>query len=320
MRKTSVRLVLAALAAAVLAGCASSPSRKLMEQHYGGHAGRSEALNVALASGLTECTEEGCTPLADLPRAELPAELRDAPSYVDRNARQYNANMYWAGATLLGASNSIGLGRFAASGLMVVEALLKPSILPHAALKPQVIAWMPKALAEDAKAAERQLEAMLQEAVRKHLPEGYALAGTPEKAIVPEGHILEYVTGPGCADPEQGPREEQCWLDVWAAKPEALDRAPGWVGVSGPVWHWRPWEPGARNVGHSATIRAEVNALMPNGILFQNHPTMYTAEDLVKLSAELPAWVYLYWPPTEATGAPLMFNQGRVLFFLEPKT
>lgn len=303
-----------ALAALGLAGCASSPPINYAQRHadagdYNGNAHRSQALNVAVATGLTECKDGKCAPLSDVPRLKLPESLQGVS-----NAQIIESlSDAWALGSAVGHFTGVatalpGLSNFGSGLFMLGSFLLGPTHMNHPASQATMLAWMPKSMAEDKKQAWRDMIDMVRGAYPREI-HGYHVADLSNN----ESIINLKIDGKASCEKPYG-----CGVLLAFNIPGAVGLSPAWLEQE-PSYVWTNWHIGSTSESSFNSI-----TIYPSRTKLETHEKLPWPDDInsliffAKLSENLPKWVYIYLPPTDAHNYPVMLNQGKPLLFIEP--
>lgn len=292
-----------------LSGCATTPNYAKKHAQAGDYnytPSRSKALNVAVATGLTQCDEEGCAPLSDVPRDKLPASMQNM-SNVEIMDAVTNALVIGKGiGQMVGAIGVItGLGNIA-GGLMSLGTLfIGPSHLANPATQGFFIAWMPKSMAGSPAEARKLMGRILFKAAPRQFPGRRHM------------HVKKFAEGAGTKVTFCDDNNKDCWIPnvavyVWENKP-SVARQPDWLGGE-PAYVWQNWPAGAYEDYGNGVIGANW-ARTEHGMPVTKMRAYFRA-----WSANLPKWVYIYMPPVEGhVSYPVMFHRGKALLFIEPK-
>lgn len=305
---------LAAAGALALTGCASTTNyaqRHADLGHYSADPSRSRALNVAVATGLTECEAGQCKPLSDMPRSELPESLRAASNIKITETLADAWSVGHGAAQIAGAASVVsGLSGWSAGVLSIGSIFLEPSTLDDPALVPTMIAWMPKLMADSPAQAREKMMKMVADALPRGKFQGY---GVEIDRYGEFSVAAAFVKAGMCGS------QVACAIDLHSvSKPSIVKGPPDWLQED-LAYVWTNWERGATTSAELRNI-----SLLVYRVDTESHASLPWPEDLnaraylAKLSANLPEWVYIYLPPTEAHGYPLILNQGEPLLFVEP--
>jgi len=311
--------VVALVATAILTGCTNAKMER-METYSQRQADVSMARNVALYSSLTE--EDG--PLLDIPRSELPNNLKGASDHEVANSFDTVGLSTLGIAQFNGFAVPAGMSDAAAGAMSVVGGLFLPDRAPHPALRHQVLAWMPLDAAPSGKEAAAKLKGMVKLAFIDSMPEGYTYTerkvtktptfGSPYTVVYPT------IEGPGC--PNENGLECRVW---WSIGEEPLqESAPSWSGSEGMSYAWLNWPDGADEPdfrdSFSAFFRVQyAESDRDYGTTRNDWLKVHGHEVFKKMSSMLPNWIYLYVPPAEKHPYPAIFNHGETHLFVEPE-
>lgn len=204
-------LISMALAAAVLTGCASQTNwvkKSVAEGNYAYNPARSEALNVAVATGLTTCDKAGkCSPLDDTPRQKLAGSLRGLSD--DELGKALNAaNAIGSVGQIAGLTTGVTSG-WGSLGLSVMTFFMNGPTDPAGVT--QVLMWMPASKADSAEQAHQ---------IGKRI---VSAAFSTEMEKIPSMHGIHLALG--------------CWT------PKLSRVTPSWIG-SGASYVWQNWRRG----------------------------------------------------------------------------
>lgn len=280
---------------------------------------RSTALNLALATGLTR-KETG--PLTDLPRADLPQDLRNAPSSTFQNSSNLTTHLAMSGLNFAKMGNAIqGLSFNLRGGADMAMALFAPKQLPHPATTVQTLAWMPGSQAENKKQAKEQMESIVREAVLRTMVEDYGWTTYEQEVDIggtltgPKLVMRTFFKGGG-----QCGITVHCYVGANVSSPHKSAGTPDLIGPAGPAWSWRNWlwrdkSTKRRRLAGFVDVRTlefgipeeavDIGLSDWRGFLFN-------------LSKHYPDWVVVYYPPSQEANYPALFRQGQELLFVEP--
>lgn len=309
--------VVALMATAILTGCTNAKKER-METYSQRQADVSMARNVALYSSLTE--EDG--PLLDIPRSDLPNNLKGASDHEVANTFDS------VGLTTLGIAQFNGFavpsGMSVAGAMSIVGGLFLPDRAPHPALRHQILAWMPVDAAQNGEEAAARLKGMVKQAFIDSMPEGYTY--TERKEIktpvfgAPFTKLYPTIEGPGCPN-DQG-LECRVWWSI-GEKP-MVATAPIWSGSQEESYAWLNWPDGADEPDYSKSFSAFFLVQYARRDydygLHRNDWLEVHGHDLFhKMSSKLPNWIFLYTPPGKDHPYPAIFNNGVTHLFVEPQ-
>lgn len=192
------------------------------------------------------------------------------------------------------------LSRLGEAGALGVLAFLSGGPGPEQGL--YLFGWMPRTEARNPREAREAFQPIVLDALAKALPEHEISLAPPRWRPDPENprgifHHLR-LDGPAC-DP--------CGIysEIWSGwtRNPARVRAPETLGRY-PAWRWGGDNAAGRWGGYPFVEGLTVEQRL---LFFQ------------ELSRHLPEWAYFYLPPSEMLlDFPLMINQGRPLYFIEP--
>lgn len=270
---------------------------------------KSLALNIALHSGLTN--EKG--PLIDAAEADLQEALKGASDHATANAVSSTIDATVALKALLAPGKLFGY-----SPLLFI---FSPSQLPHPALYPQIIAWMPRSEAADEKTAAQAIKTKITTAFLNSLPanysfEEYYVEYSPLLARKYKSRFLSLV-GPGCPNAEG----LECRIDVSVQKPNIINSTPKWIEHTEESFYWKNWNDGATHPQSSIGIYVYYAKNKEISREYQNNwMNDYQDEVLTKMSKQLDGWIYIYAPPTTKKPYPIMLNFGNIFYFAKPNS
>lgn len=323
-------LLLFAAAIPVSAPAASKPDKN--NPAYERLPGKSLALNIALATGLT--TEKG--PLRDAARSELDQDLRDVPTatfslFSTRNKQAIEGVRGLAGNMLpklaaqlspklaghLGPNLSPTMG-----GIALFSAVFGPTEQPHPVLKRHVIAWMPAELASDRKQAVKVMDELLMKAMYSAYTEDEGWSQRPQRYTYNTTLMgLQVVDVQALEGGDACGTKAICFGKTVISKPIEVAHAPTYLG-GGQSYLWRNYLPGETDFD---ILRCEVfvNAVLPDRpTRFYEQPYSEFLRDgrrfWTAITARMPPWFFYYMPPDAQRAYPTLINQGRELVFVEP--
>lgn len=315
-------LLCATMALLILSGCSGSPQKTApaapslsdmpMAQY---DPGASQALNVAIAAGLTDPMKG---PLFDVKRADLPPEVRTQPAPDVARQITRGLDLAMAADLFAGGARGMSAGSQNVFGALYLISAVAGGAPKHPAAEAQEIVWMPKHMAPSADAAAELLKSMTMQAVVKVLiDQGWSAqqiqADTGGLMKTRIETLTTYAGGDVC-----GVRVH-CILSTYADKPVDVPRTPAVAG-GGPAWVWRnrvhdqqksfdkgfSWGLSERDINpphtlnHGRQLRLDYEALMQ------------------QMTRNLPDWVYVYRPPGKSRPYPRIYHRGNELTFVEP--
>jgi len=313
--KRVLTIAASAVALVALSGCAGSPinyaQRHADHGHYDGNPDRSRALNVAIATGLTECENGQCAPLDDVARSRLPESMHGV-SNMDMIDDLSDAWSVGHGvAQMAGMADALtGLSGTTSGMLSIGSFLLEPGEMKDPAMVPTIVAWMPKSMAADPSDAQK----MMMSIVSKAMPEGAFQGYQVEVDQYAESSLAATFTqGSGCNS------QTSCAVDINpVSEPVGVKTSPDWLH-EGPAYAWTNWKRGQTSAGGFNHIWLDVYRVETDSHEYLPWPDDLNARAyLARVSENLPAWAYIYLPPTEQNNYPVMLNQGKPLLFVEP--
>lgn len=303
----------ATIVALAITGCAGVNRAQMYADQglYMANPTRSRALNVAVATGLTECDGDKCSPLHDVPRSKLPLSLRavDNSQIADSLSAAWGVG-YGVGQIQGMVSAFTGFSNLASGLLSISDALLGPTTMKDPALVPTIIAWMPQSMTKTPRMAR---EAII-ETVAESLPRG-EFSGREVRVKLEKAHNRMWVSFKGDGDCND---DVTCSLFVGFSEPAETDVGPSWA-TAGPAYVWLNWGRGQKSDGSFHNIQLDIVHYNTERGERELWPSDLNARAyLMQVSANLPKWVYIYLPPTKAHPYPVMLNQGEQLLFVEP--
>ncbi len=272
-----------------LAACSTVPKQKAYDPD------KSLALNLAEAGGFTELSDQYVS-------AEDYDKLHSSGAGVV-------AGVGWAGANLAMPAPGFSSGWGFGLGLL---SMVRSTYTPERAR--QIVAWMPREMAEDPLDAQEKFRAIATEALDKTLAE---LKWTPDEFEFSrrEGDLITATSfqtiGGGCPD-ASAPLNERCIAAVFVQVPETADTSPQFFGRgSYPSYFFK-----ADGIYHGRVT------LVGRGHADVDLPRFY-----LTLSKHLPEWAYFYIPPKQyirlhETGNldfPQIYYRGKMELFVRPK-
>lgn len=297
----------------ILSGCASNyAARHLSDGSYTMHPNRSEALNVAAASGLTDCNAGECKPITDVPRSKLPESMQHVSNSDIAGDILDSLTVAQGIGQAAGVVNVVsGVGNVTAGLLTIGSIFTGPVDLDDPATKGAIVAWMPKSEANSPEDARAKMYAIVLSALANVEMEGYSL----ERYSDPE----YWTVGINLHGPECNENPYFCAVMGGVSIPNQVKTAPEWLSYSGPSYAWPVWPRGADSSYDDHTI-----TLIPSfkdKSLYDGYHWPQGADARVflqQVSENLPKWAYIYSPPTPKHPYPVMFNAGEMLLFIEP--
>lgn len=303
------------IALATLAGCAGNRAQFYADDgRYQANPKRSLALNVAVATGLTECRQDKCSPLYDVPRSELPRSLQTQNNEQIADALFDVYDIGYGAAQIGGIASAVGSLSGLASGLFnIADVLLGPTTRPDPALKYQVLAWMPKSMANDTKDAQAKLRVIYRNALPQGEFDGYQTTTiqTGSYGWKQPSHYVDFIKN------NQASTDKRIYVSYIVREPYKVDRAPSWLGA-GSSYAWLNWGRGEQTDSTLHTARIGFHVDSKNKENRHIPRDLNTRSYLARYSANLPQWVYIYLPPTDRDPYPVILNQGKPLLFVEP--
>lgn len=273
---------------------------------------RSEALNITIADGITNGLD---SQLHDVSRKAMDDSLKnvDGSSNVKTATGVYLSGAKYAGelVTTPGITDVLG------GSIMLLNTLTTNNRVP--ALSYGHIIWMPTELVSGENEAKKYLNKLYYDASVLTLREMGFTVNTRTFTHVPTFgkttiHKITYLKGNECDDGYLDKHVEgkyECRLFVSDYKPIIDDNTPTWLGNK-PTYHWTN-----RNSGPYAFVSiwlANPDSLSTDG-MYRSFPIDDFQTNLMK---HLPSWIYAYLPPNKTRNYPLILNQDRVLYFIEP--
>ena len=171
---------------------------------------------------------------------------------------------------------------------------------------------MPKDYAENAVDARKKLKTLLEDAYISSIPEEYNIT---EKKIVfkptfgdAEEYTVRNIEGGVC------PTDEQVCRFVYEdAAPIENYKTPTWLPYTESYF----WSFGEETPYAAARITRAKRGY-PTYTFYQ-YTAFYTHEYLKEVSSKLPEWIYIYSPALHDRQYPVIYNQGKVLYFIKPE-
>lgn len=317
--------LLTAGAVLALSGCASTNwAQKHAEAgDYDHTPGHSKALNVAEATGLTECDPDGnCEPLDDVAREDLPASMQGKTNMaIGTNVMDALAVGQGIGQVAGAVGAVTALGSVADGMFSIGSVLLGPTTMRDPATVNSILAWMPRGMAD----SPEQANEIMAKIIRDALPTGRF-----------DDHTVSMYDGEGTAFKVSVNGRKDCY--GWgicrmtagvSPGPYDADPSPDFV-ASQHAYAWTNWQRGATTDDrhNRAWIDFADGADKTKG---DAEASLGFRRYVAEFSANLPDWVYIYIGPNNGTsddkledeiagGYPVIYNQGEALVFVEPKT
>lgn len=277
-----------------MAGCSLDSPKNLAMWHYRQDPAKSTAMNVALATGLTD---------------GRPGSLRDGQTDPRDLAHGDEQISYGQTAAALAASGTD-------AAVDMETGLLGDGAPTDGQSTPHIYAFMPKQEAGNGYAAATRLQDMVDTAMAKAL----SLQGFRTHAGDPETDDAFTIVGGHCG--EDGVRctgdAEFSYMPMniltrsrWDGG-VSLAEAPDFVG-GGPAWYFR----GSAGIGATRDADHRRAGSLDNGEVNLADAGIDMARLYRDMSRFLPSWVYIYDP--DAGGRPAMFSRGQALRFTMPK-
>lgn len=300
--------------AIMLAGCSTNRAQFYADKgYYQEDASRSLALNVAVSTGLTKCRDGKCSPLHDVPRSELPASLQTQSNSQIADALSDAWDIGYGVGQVSGVAAAFTGLSGAASGLLnIASVFLGPVTMKDPALVSTVIAWMPTSIAASPERAQKNFASMLSSA----LPTG-PVQGYTSTLIMMHGRNIDY---PRISlSNERTERESvEILLSIAPNRPEPVTKGPSWL-EQGEAYSWQNWGRGQKSDAEFHDARISIVSKKADHYDRVPWPAdLNIRAYFVQVSANLPKWVYIYLPPTDADPYPVILNQGKQLLFVEP--
>ncbi|WP_026608655.1 hypothetical protein [Methylocaldum szegediense] len=276
------------------------------------------ALQIALATGLTRPNvyTGKPEPINDVPRAQLAAALKGTGSGAAGRELLHAAGLATGVRKLTGAGIAPpGFSLPAAGAMSILGVLTSGPTVKHPALVNHIIAWMPKREAATPGEARLKFRDLVVNAYLETLPAPYSVKETMDitpYGIVETGYILQ---GGDCGTPPV-----KCVLEPYVNEPAEAQTGPSWVD-RGAVYVWQNYLPGRTGRYPQASVEAYRFDVDSSG-RHRNARKLALAgesEQLQKMSALLPDWVYIYSAPTDERPYPVIFHRGKTLYFIEPE-
>lgn len=308
-------LFLLTLATVVLTGCGGfNYAKHYADQgYYSANPDFSEALNVARATGLTECSNSECKPLRDVSRADLPASMQGKTN-IQLASSVMDALVIGQGVGQVAGVVSVvsGVGQVAGGLLTLGTFLTGPSPRDAPVTQAWILAWMPDSKATTSEQAVAQMRSI----IRNAMPEQFD-GGTAEFDNTFDGG-----TNVRLYDEQDCQSPYYCGVHIRVQEPYKSEQSPSWSAGHGAAYVWQNWKRGSNTDGTYHHIRIHFNRRNPAARdPYKQLPLAKSIDRrafLIEMSKGLPAWAYIYLPPTERHNFPAMLNQGKLLLFIEP--
>jgi hypothetical protein len=314
--KMAMAGILAVSGAAAAAAGAETPIdavTEFMPQTYSPRVSR--ALNVALASGLTEPV---AGPLFDVKRSDIQPNLQDQSSPAVAQSITRGLDLAVAADLFTGGAHGMASGSSGLAGAAFLVSALTGGKPRHPAAQYQQIVWMPRSLAPDAESAAALLKALTQRAVEATFSElgwktGQIEADTGGLLRTRMETLRTFSGGEICGI------RVHCTIRVFVSRPvDAAGASP--IASGGPAWIWRnrqPGQEGSYDKGFSWALE-ERSFHKPQTPLMTRSATFDYEDFNLRMSRHLPGWIFQYGPPTRTRPYPRFYNSGQELVFVEP--
>lgn len=303
-----------------LAGCSSNIVRPYDPQH-------SEAYNVARADGLTQGYSD---------------QLKDVPySKIEESAKNVGPNNTGTALGLAVAAGDFsnlsspppGISGAMSGAFFLLGALLNVQTAADVpALNYQILAWMPTDFVKDKKHINRQWRKILSLAMKKSLIDlGYSY--TKEK-VKSNGHIYQQtVIGKNeCSQKNlqasidknnEKHNTYKCLLIIsfnngkWSISPKEpeLVNSPPWLTSKQAYEYSTGLYEAKAYIGDYVEVKEADNSYESRDFT----PNKYQDKIYIRLAHYLPKWAYVYLPPRKGRNYPVIYNQDRALYFIQPK-
>ena len=283
-----------------IVGCSSGP--------YKYDPTKSAALNYATAGGVVGAGKQ----IKDVPREQVKQALErdgfDPDAELAVGVGLASAKYAGLMAATPGISNALG------GSIFFLRSLLSGSYQPH--LYPGHFAWMPIKLANDSDEAEEVIQEIFVDAFRKSLPNGVSLRKikkTYNPTLAPKYTKTHYVIEGDNNNCQLEKDEKACAILMNVQNPD-IEPVPEFLGNgNGYFWSRRKGEPQFLFTVNTFEFQ-ERSPTNKRGV-----PYYASYEFLKRMSSHLPKWVYYYTPPTKDRPYPIILNQGKTYYFIEPE-
>lgn len=279
-----------------MAGCALNSPENLAMWHYQHNPAKSEAMNVALATGLT-----------DGKAGTLRDGYRDPPAIAEVD------DIISYGRTAPGVDPS-GMD----ATIDVETGLLGDSSLTDEQATPHIYAFMPRRQAGNGYGAAARLQHMVDQAMSEALTQ----QGFRAQLDKPEADGSFTVVGRHC-----GENGVHCTADAsFSYLPSNIldgsrwdggvlvKKGPDFVG-GGPIWFFR----GSAGFGVLRDANHRRHGETDSGEDTPGQVGLDMARLYRGMSRNLPSWVYIYDPyDQDSQGRPVIFTKGKALRFISP--
>lgn len=267
----------------------------------------SEAMNIARLGGITN-PKRG--PVVDTPYKDIEKAL------INNSQKGDVANaipIALAGAKLSGAmAATSGISSGFGGGLMLLRSLTTSDRIPS--LNDGLIAWMPLSYAADKKEAAKKMKEILRSAYLKALPSNTSSRFEMHTKTATFGAINKYprdvIKGGDCDF-----IEDECQLVISASPYPHKTKQPAWLGHEDSYFWTFSKDPAY------AWAKVIKNKPRSNDFRMKTFGVIQTREYIQKATSFLPEWIFIYDAPNKDKNEnyPVIFNQGKALYFIEPK-
>ena len=284
-----------------IVGCSSGP--------YKYDPTKSAALNYATAGGVVGAGKQ----IKDVPREQVKQALErdgfDPDTELAVGVGLASAKYAGLMAATPGISNALG------GSLFFLKTLFTGSYQPH--LSPGYFGWMPVQMASNEEEALIKLENILVNAFRESLPSNVTLRKQTRKYNPPLGFEYEqthYILEGDRKNCILKEGEDACAILMINREP-AVAQAPDFLGA-GQSYYW------SRRKGESLLLFGVNTFKFKEAVArYMRGISYYSSHEFrQKMSSHLPAWIYYYMPPTKERPYPVILNQGKTYYFIEPAT
>ena len=270
---------------------------------------KSAALNYATAGGVVGAGKQ----IKDVPREQVKQALErdgfDPDAELAVGVGLASAKYAGLMAATPGISNALG------GSIFFLHSLFSSSYQPH--LRKGMFAWMPTSMAIDEEDASHQMEKLLINAFKKAAPEGVEIDRVTKyfKSTLGIESQVDFliVTGDRINCKLQD-GEDACVLRISVNEPEK-EISPEFI-AHGPSYYWSRRKDEPRFFYYVAAY-----SFGKKSGRFKRDIPYYTSKEFYERMLQyLPGWVYAYMPPTKSRPYPIILNQGKTYYFIEPAT
>jgi|GEM_PF-3522605 len=169
----------------------------------------------------------------------------------------------------------------------------------YAAAKNSELVWMPLNFARGYRDARRKLNNLIMDAYSKSLPDKYK--------VIHKGNLRLEISGGECS-------VDNRMCDVFFRcrdEPIVTKTTPDWMAHQSRSYHWGPL---------SHCDFSQVVLYNSGGDSLKFLSIMKADDDYLRISENLPSWVYFYRAANEKRKYPIIINGGKVLMFIKPNS